>query len=177
MSELGHHFEVMRPYDDALVEMNGADELAKYAVSGPFVSAPPNIKIEEGKRPIVFRCRALPASARESVRDVTVPTRQYRLAFRYGITEIRDIPRPDGGVYEVQYIDRKSPKDAITPERLIKLQELGIGDIDIDFVGAVIMANSFLANGVPLRVQVPASCLHALEAMFRRPPVEQKKDP
>lgn len=161
--DLGTVFTVMRPYDEALAD-NAFAELGEYAAT---LDAS-KLKIADGKRPISFRCRSLASSQREVVRDHESIARQRRLAFRYGLVEIRDIPREDGGAFGAINLDdsRRSPKDPLTPQAMDRLEQMGIGDADIDFIGAAIMARSFLAHGVPPRVLVPASCLRALDAML-----------
>ena len=162
--DLGTVFEVMRPYDPALIDNNETSALGTYAAT---LDAS-KIVIAEGMRPMVFRCRTLTMSQREQVRDQSQEHRQNRLAFRYGVIEIRGIPRPDGDVYETQNLDstRRSPKDALVPPVMDRLETLGIGDHDLDFIGAAIIGRSFLAHGVPARVRVPDSCLHAFQVLL-----------
>lgn len=157
MSELSAvRFDTIRPYDDAVVNVNSARDLAQYAVERDLSK----LKIEEGRRPIVFRCRGLTRDQRDHVREQGSDARQRTLAFRYGILEIQNLDDASGAV-GTWVPNRRSPKDAITPDVLDALEQLGIGDGDIEDIGAVIMARSFLHRGVPPRCVPPDSSLLA----------------
>lgn len=163
-------FDVVRPYDPAIVYTNSPRELGEFSTTRDLSA----LTLDAGVRPVVFRCRSLTREQRTHVRDQKDDHRQLRLAFRYGILEISDILREDG-TFACYVPDRRHVNDAITPEMEDAIERYGFGDIDIADVGSVIVARSFLARGVPLRSELPASSAHACTLMFRLR-AEQKRD-
>jgi hypothetical protein len=168
MSDSATSFDVIRIYDPAIVNTNSNDLLAEYSATRED-SLMRRLVHEEGLRPVVFHCRFLTKDQRRHVKDYPDGTfRQHELAFRYGIKEVRDLTLADG-THTNFPVSRKSEKDPITVGVMETLEErFGLGDMDIAEVGSVIIGKSFLALGVPLALQPPASSVRACAVMQLR---------
>jgi hypothetical protein len=157
-------FDVVRFYDPAIYDVNSTEDLAEHGATRDASK----LKIEDGKRPVIFVCRALSREQRRHVKDYTDGSfRQNEIAFRYGIVEIKDIDEGEG-TYRNYTVTRKSEKDPITTGVLDAIEKFGFGDDDVADIGSVIVARSFLAKGVPLRSQPPASSVRACVLMQLR---------
>ena len=159
-------FEVVRPYDLEVVKHVEPSALAEYSVKRDLeaLALPPEAK------PIVFRCRVLSRDQRRLVREHGSEARQRELAFRFGLVEVRNLPRPDGSTESVAP-PRAKAHDMLTDEALDALR---VGEDDISDVGGVVLARSFLGLGTPLRCPVLDSSQRACIAAISHH-AEQKK--
>lgn len=163
------NFDVVLPYDPEVVKHANELDIARYAVRREIEV----LALPSEAKPIVFRCRVLSRDQRRQVRELGSVHRQRELAFRYGVVEIRNLPR-HGGITESLLLSRKRSGD---PLEDADLDALHVGDHDIEDVGAAILARSFLAHGVPPECVVPDSSRHAVLAVLFRHAEQSKVAP
>lgn len=149
-------FTVYRCYDPLLWECNDASAMGTYAIER---DASKLVMPEDG-RPPAFRCRSLSRDQRDRVDEINSANGKRKQAFRYGFLSVEGGERPDGGPISYE-APRAQPKDPLSPPMMDRLEDLGFGDRDFWEIGAAIMAQSFLAQGVPRNCDLPESSVRA----------------
>jgi hypothetical protein len=157
-------FDVYRSFDPVLWEHNEPKTLGDYAIERDITA----LTLPEGAKPVRFHCRSLSREQRARVEEQASVNGQRLMAFRYGLLSVHDIDREDGGYLAPFVPARSSEKDALAPQMLDALEDLGFGDADFFDIGAAIVARSFLARGVPPRCRLPDSSQHACVLMLSR---------
>lgn len=162
-------FETYRFYDPEIVRWVDGEIAGQYATErdASILNLPPEAK------PVVFKCRLLSRPQRNRINEVSAPKTQLMMAFRYGLVEIRDIPRDDGTTFS--WTPRRSKEAGQIDDKAIdELDDMGFGDTDLWEIGGVVVAQSFLAKGAPVYCpQLPSSQL-AWVAVCSRFLAEQK---
>lgn len=153
-------FDVVRPYDPEVIEHCEPVTIARYAIDRDIET----LGLPPSARPVIFRCRVLTRDQRRRVRELSSDHLQRELAFRYGVSEIRNLPRA-GQMADHVLVNRKAPDAAIDDATL---DGLGVGDTDVEDIGAAILGRSFLALGLRPECAVPASSQRACETAFFR---------
>lgn len=137
-------FEVVRMYDPVVVEHNDGTACGVYARDRDMAT----LNIPQGAKPVIFRCRVLTRDQRRRVREMSSQGMRFEAAFRFGLVEVRNIPR-DGGRLEDVVVPRAKAYEMISDETLDALGAAG-GENAIAEIGGVVYARSFLDPGSPL---------------------------
>ena len=156
-------FEIIRVYDPSIT--NDGSEIAEYATNRDTSV----LKFSDEKKPLVFVCRPLTRSQRRRVREIENQFLAFEMAFRFALVSIRN--HPSGDKYP-----RAREENSSAPLTDRDLDALGIGDTDIEEVGSVVFAKSFLAQGLELRCQLPDSSQAAVLTMLVQRAAEQNQD-
>lgn len=133
-------FFVIRSYDPAVAPYTEVSAIVEYEETHD----PGLLTIGDGKTPTKFHCSPLTRQQRRHVKTLEqTPYIERDWAFRYGIRSIVG----DSWVWTPA---REKPTDAIKDDALDDLERIhGVGDIDIQEVGEVIISRSVLGKGVP----------------------------
>ncbi len=128
-------------------------------------------------KPTLFVCRALRRSQRERLDLLGTDRQRWRMAFRMGVAEIRDIVDEHGQPVSppTWKARRDSPGEMLDDDALDELEELGFGDRDVFDIGSAIEALSVVGKGRPASCVVPASSQLAWNIPRSSPRAAQRK--
>jgi hypothetical protein len=137
-------FECVRYYDPAIdYPADGGTVAVEYAQYRDIKTL--RYVDEAIARPMIFQCRRLTPSQRRHVKSAPYDSERFRRAFQYGVLSVQNYEISDGNF--VLWEPRRKTDDALISEKQME----DFGDLDVDEIGSVIYAQSFLAQGVPLR--------------------------
>ena len=156
-------FDVCRWYDPQLTAHNPGEVLGKYANDRDMTA----LAIPAGATPMVFTCRLLGRKHRRMVRLQPCDEDRWSMAFRFGVSAIRNLPGRTG-VIEAR---RSRPDEPLTDD---VMDELGITENMEQEIGMVVWEKSRLDPDVPLSCPQLDFSLRAYGAVAYRH-AEQKK--
>ncbi len=153
-------FEAVRWYDPEIARYVDGATAGRYCVERDMAI----LDLPAEAEPIVFTCRLLSRAQRRIVQAQATAERQYEVAFRFGVTAIRNLPGPSGIRREVT-LSRGKDDEALDDKAI---DATGLSDDDLTEIGSVIHARSFLPLGTPLSCPQLPSSLHAWAAVRSR---------
>jgi len=164
-------FETYRFYDHAIAEHVEPEVVGEYAEKrDPLI-----LNLPPEARPVVFRCTVLTRTQRNRINEIGNQQTKLLAAFKFGIQEIRDIPKDDGTY--ASWTPQRSKEGGQIDDRAMEVLEdtYGFGDLDFWEIGGVVIAHSFLAQGAPVFVPQQPSSQLAWVAMDSRCRAERKR--
>jgi len=147
-------FPVVRIFDAAID--HAASDLAAYAHERDVSK----LAFLEGQTPTIFYVRTLTLSERREVRNKATDGDRYEAAFARGLVRVASLQYPDGGVRDWVRNDGAKPK----PLGDAALEYFS--EADVQEIGLVVLARSFLPRGSAVSLPLPATSQHALTALF-----------
>ena len=159
MKQTSGPFEVVRFYDPAIDWGDDAADVNQAVADYALHRDSTKLRYFDDAKPMIFVCRRLTRSQRDLVEDIgTAHPRARRLAFQFAVMSVRNYER-DGDL--ITWEPRRRDEGSKFKDEL--LDDFG-GD-DVQEVGGVIVAQSFLGKGVPLRCPPLASSQDAFLAV------------
>ncbi len=131
-------FKVVRLYDPA-IDIEGCN-INDYVTSRDVST----LRYLEGARPAVYHCRPLTRAEIREVRNKASDADRYEAAFVRGLIKVEQLYREDGSRSDWARDEDKSGKARPIHDSVI---EALFAESDVQEIGAVILARSFLANG------------------------------
>lgn len=157
MASSSDTFQVVRVYDPAIDHDTPEDAWRKFLNERDHSG----LVYFDGKKPVVFHCRPLSIDERRQLRSCATEEDKHEAAFARGVVRVERHVHPDGDARDFYRPTDTGAKARPIPDSMLAL----FGEEDVQEIGAVVLARSFLARDRPASYRLLATSLHALAAL------------